>query len=62
MCRRVTCDRCGKPSWAGCGAHVEQVMAGVPRDQRCRCREEAASAGPAQKGSMFGFLSGLFGK
>lgn len=25
MCRRVTCDTCGKPSWAGCGMHVETV-------------------------------------
>ena len=27
MCRRVTCSLCGKPSFAGCGAHVEQVLA-----------------------------------
>lgn len=39
MCRRVTCSNCGKPSFAGCGLHVEQVLAGVPRDERCRCYE-----------------------
>lgn len=39
MCRRITCDRCGKPSYAGCGAHVEQVLGDVPRAQRCQCRE-----------------------
>lgn len=44
MCRAVTCQKCGKASWAGCGAHVEQVLAGVPPEQRCKCREEAASA------------------
>jgi hypothetical protein len=40
MCRRVTCPTCGRPSFAGCGAHVEQVLGNVPRAQRCRCREE----------------------
>jgi len=49
MCHRVTCRHCGRPSWAGCGAHVELVLAGVPRDQRCRCREERAAAKAAAK-------------
>ena len=30
MCRAVTCRKCGKTAWAGCGQHVKQVMAGVP--------------------------------
>ena len=37
MCRRTTCSRCGLAGWAGCGAHVEQVLAGVPDSARCRC-------------------------
>jgi len=37
MCRQVTCRRCGKPTWAGCGQHVNQVMAGVPKAKRCQC-------------------------
>ena len=37
MCQRVTCDRCGKPSWVGCGAHVEQTLANVPVEKRCQC-------------------------
>ncbi len=28
MCSRVKCRRCGKATWAGCGAHVNQVLAG----------------------------------
>lgn len=40
MCHRVTCKRCGKPTWAGCGAHVEQALAGVPADARCQCPRE----------------------
>jgi len=41
MCRRISCERCHKPSYAGCGAHIEQVLADVPEAQRCHCREEA---------------------
>jgi hypothetical protein len=44
MCRRVSCDSCGKPTFKGCGDHVEQVLANVPADQRCRCREQAKEA------------------
>ncbi len=39
MCRRVDCPKCGKPTFAGCGAHVELVLGDVPPDQRCRCHE-----------------------
>ncbi|MBN9159657.1 MAG: hypothetical protein BGO98_33520 [Myxococcales bacterium 68-20] len=38
MCRRVECANCGKPSYAGCGKHVEQVLGDVPREHRCSCR------------------------
>jgi hypothetical protein len=41
MCSRVTCGRCGKPSWSGCGAHVEAVLRDVPPAQRCKCPEGA---------------------
>ena len=40
MCMRTTCPTCNKPTYAGCGAHIEQVLGDVPKDQRCRCREE----------------------
>ena len=35
MCRATTCRTCGRTTWAGCGQHVDQVMRGVPADQRC---------------------------
>ncbi len=47
MCARVTCNSCSKPTFAGCGAHVEQVLGDVPKDQRCRCKETAESKGNA---------------
>jgi len=37
MCRQVMCRRCGKPTWSGCGQHVNQVMSGVPKAKRCQC-------------------------
>lgn len=40
MCRQVSCRRCGKASWAGCGQHVDQVLKGVPKSQRCQCPPE----------------------
>jgi hypothetical protein len=35
MCREVPCKTCAKTTWAGCGQHVDQVMARVPSGQRC---------------------------
>lgn len=56
MCTRVTCSHCGKPSYAGCGRHVEQVLGDVPQAERCRCREERGEkAAPS-------FFERLFGK
>lgn len=37
MCYPVTCDTCGKTTWAGCGQHVEQALEGVPAANRCTC-------------------------
>jgi len=42
MCRRATCANCQKPTWKGCGAHVEQVLGDVAVEDRCSC-------GPGEK-------------
>lgn len=39
MCRPITCPACKRPSWAGCGAHVEQVLGHVPTAERCQCSQ-----------------------
>lgn len=44
MCQRVQCERCQKPTYAGCGKHIEQVLRSVPAADRCSCREEAQLA------------------
>ena len=53
MCRRVTCSSCGKPTFAGCGMHVEQVLGDVPREERCQCREKRAAAPPQGQEQSF---------
>ena len=55
MCRPATCRTCGKTTWAGCGMHVDQVMASVPREDRCPGHEASASAGG-------GFFSRILGR
>lgn len=47
MCHPTPCKVCGKTTWAGCGAHVDQVRAQVPADQWCggqHSAEEIAAA------------------
>ena len=55
MCRPVPCEVCGKTTWAGCGQHVDQVMAGVPAAQRC-------AGHPKESGAGNGWLSKLLGR
>ena len=49
MCRRVTCTNCGKPTFAGCGRHVEEVLRDVPANARCTCRETASLKSSASR-------------
>ena len=60
MCRVVTCKECKKPTWAGCGAHVEQVLGHVPKSERCQCRETKAAA--TLSGGLGSSLRRLFGR
>ncbi len=57
MCRAVKCRKCGKTTWAGCGMHVDQVMSGVAKADRCTCDQNSA---PASSGG--GFLGKLLGR
>ena len=54
MCSRVTCRTCGKPTWSGCGNHIEQALAGVPKSDRCPGHQGEAGSG--------GFMSRLFAR
>lgn len=58
MCSKATCRKCGKPTWRGCGNHIEQALAGVPKNQRCSCNSDVA----ADAGARGGLLSRLRGR
>lgn len=43
MCQRIQCRNCSKPTYSGCGRHVEQVLGDVPASARCQCRTKRAA-------------------
>lgn len=45
MCKKATCDNCGKSTWWGCGSHVAMVMDSVPEDERCTCEPKVDVGG-----------------
>jgi hypothetical protein len=57
MCQRIQCPVCNKPSYAGCGRHIEQVLADVPAAERCHC-SDPAQAKPKNDSSWLGRLFG----
>ncbi|NYG16914.1 hypothetical protein BJ956_001433 [Arthrobacter psychrochitiniphilus] len=58
MCRAAKCRKCQKATWAGCGQHVKQVMAHVPRNERCACDPNA----PKKPAESKGWLARLLGR
>lgn len=58
MCQRVVCNKCKKPSFVGCGRHVEQVLGDVKPEDRCRCREEKRASATGEPS----FLERIFGR
>lgn len=53
MCRPVTCQTCGKTTWAGCGQHVAMVKASVPANRWCNGHTNQAPATPAPSTGLF---------
>ena len=56
MCSRIDCARCGKPSFVGCGMHVEQVLQDVPPADRCACHKQPRQAQPSAPGKRPSWL------
>ena len=52
MCSIVTCKACKKPTWSGCGEHIEEALAAIALADRC-----AGHAGEVKK---VGLLRRLF--
>lgn len=44
MCSTVRCPECQKVTWAGCGMHIEQALAGYSDDQICHCADDLVDA------------------
>ena len=51
MCSRVQCPTCDRPTYAGCGQHVEAVLGDVRPEDRCQCER---SAKPSLMSRLFG--------
>jgi hypothetical protein len=63
MCRRVECSTCKRPTYAGCGAHIEQVLGDVPQADRCHCRETKPKKDKAEASDQkSSWLRSLFAK
>ena len=54
MCYPVECPKCHKTTWGGCGMHVDQVMAAVPKDRQCTCPANQPSQ--TKKSGLFGIF------
>lgn len=54
MCSKVICKSCKKPTWSGCGEHVEEALAGIPISERCE--------GHPKEQTKPGFMAKLFGR
>lgn len=44
MCMKTECDKCEKPTWKGCGKHIEQALKDVPVDERCKCPRDSPAS------------------
>lgn len=49
MCHQVTCRKCGKATWSGCGQHANEVLRGIPKDKRCAGHEPEPATGLLSK-------------
>jgi len=56
MCRAVRCRTCSKATWAGCGDHVEEALAGIPDEDRCP--GHGSDGATSAVGGFLGRLSG----
>ncbi|MEY3935073.1 MAG: hypothetical protein RI901_503 [Actinomycetota bacterium] len=53
MCDKVICRKCNKPTWSGCGQHIEQALAGIAKEDRCQGHQ----AEPKKAGLFSKFLN-----
>ncbi len=57
-CRRGQCPTCNRPTYKGCGNHIEPGLDDVLSSERCQCAEKSRRAKAARpKRSWFGARS-----
>lgn len=49
MCHEIACATCSKPTWEGCGEHIEDALKRVPLNERCTCLRPNPSDAQGQK-------------
>ena len=54
MCSKVICRTCKKPTWSGCGEHIEEALFGIAEADRCQGHE-----GQVKKSGIFFSISRL---
>ena len=52
MCHQITCPTCNKPTWEGCGQHIEIALKNVPVSARCSCPRPNPESEKNQKGLL----------
>ncbi len=68
MCWQTPCRTCGKPSWGGCGMHIESALRGVPVEARCpgwrsgKCAPSQAASKPGGAAAAATAASPAFSK
>jgi hypothetical protein len=53
MCRKAACAACARPTWVGCGRHVEAALHDVPAAERCPAAAAEPGAGGAREGDAY---------
>jgi hypothetical protein len=59
MCQRITCADCGRPSFRGCGRHVESVLGDVPPAARCQCGAKKSAARDTGGGGIIAWMADM---
>jgi hypothetical protein len=54
MCSKVSCRKCGKPTWSGCGQHIEEALYGIAEADRCKGHENDVPTEKKSKFKIFG--------
>lgn len=52
MCHQIACATCGKPTWEGCGEHIEEALKSVALNERCSCPRPEASEAEGPQGLL----------